>query len=57
MAAAVNGQLAQLLNRNAGYVKKVVLPLVGKRLDYLYPMMVHQPNQAYVARVESGSGK
>ena len=54
-----NGQLAQLLNRNVGYVKKVVLPLVGKRLDYLYPMMVHHPNQAYVARegAERESGK
>ena len=50
-------ELANILNRSVVTVDRIVTPLVGKRLDYLYPMMIHHPNQAYVARVgvESGS--
>ena len=41
--------LMQILGRKERTIKKLVTPLLGKELDYLYPMMVHHPRQAYVA--------
>ena len=41
--------LIQILGRKERTIKKFVTPLLGKELDYLYPMMVHHPRQAYVA--------
>ncbi len=41
--------LMQMLGRKERTIKKLVTPLLGKELDYLYPMMVHHPRQAYVA--------
>jgi len=51
--------LIQVLGRRERTIKKLVAPLIGDKLDYLYPMMIHHPNQAYVAKVgvESGSKK
>lgn len=46
--------LMQIIGRKERTIKKLVTPLLGKELDYLYPMMVHHPRQAYVA---SGKGK
>jgi hypothetical protein len=42
--------LMQILGRKERTVKKLVTPLLGKELSYLYPMMVHHPRQAYVAK-------
>ena len=42
--------LMQMLGRKERTIKKLVTPLLGKELDYLYPMMVHHPRQAYVAK-------
>ena len=47
--AQTNESLAQMLNRSPKYVKKFIAKHIGKELDYLYPMMVHHPRQAYVA--------
>ena len=49
--------LAQMLRRSPEYIRKFAARHIGKELDYLYPMMVHHPRQAYVAKVgvESGS--
>ena len=41
--------LMQILARKERTIKKLVTPLLGKELDYLYPMMPHHPRQAYVA--------
>ena len=41
--------LIQILGRKERTIKKLVTPLLGKELDYLYPMMIHHPRQAYVA--------
>ena len=40
--------LMQILARKERTIKKLVTPLLGKELDYLYPMMPHHPRQAYV---------
>lgn len=44
-----NEMLQTHLKRSKGTVNRIVTPLIGKRIAYLYPMMVHHPNQAYVA--------
>ena len=50
-------ELAKLLRRSEESIIKYVTPMLKKRLDYLYPMMVHHPAQAYVAkREESANG-
>ena len=43
--------LAQMLRRSPEYIRKFAARHIGKELDYLYPMMVHHPRQAYVAKV------
>ncbi len=48
--------LAQMLRRSPEYIRKFAARHIGKELDYLYPMMVHHPRQAYVAKVGTGSG-
>ena len=47
--AQTNESLAQMLHRSPEYIKKFITKHIGKELDYLYPMMVHHPRQAYVA--------
>ena len=42
-------ELSKILKRSAVTIDRLVAPLIGKELDYLYPMMVHHPRQAYVA--------
>jgi ATP-dependent DNA helicase RecG len=44
-----NEMLQTYLKRGKVTINKLVTPLVGKRIDYLFPMMPHHPNQAYVA--------
>ena len=44
-----NEMLQTYLNRRKVTINKLVAPLIGKRIDYLFPMMPHHPNQAYVA--------
>ena len=50
-----NEMLQAYLKRGKVTINKLVTPLIGKRIDYLYPMMPHHPRQAYVAKVEVGS--
>ena len=42
-------ELSKILKRSAVTIDRLIAPLIGKELDYLYPMMVHHPRQAYVA--------
>ena len=42
-------ELSKILKRSLVTIDRLVAPLIGKELDYLYPMMVHHPRQAYVA--------
>ena len=51
-----NEMLQAYLKRGKVTINKLVAPLIGKRIDYLYPMMVHHPRQAYVAKVGVGIG-
>ena len=46
-----NEMLQAYLKRGKVTINKLVAPLIGKRIDYLYPMMPHHPRQAYVAKV------
>ena len=38
------------LKRGEATINRSVSKLLNRRLDYLYPMMVHHPVQAYVAK-------
>ena len=49
-----NEMLQTYLKRGKVTINKMVAPLIGKRIDYLYPMMPHHPRQAYVAKKEIG---
>ena len=42
--------LMKILDRKERTIKRLVTSLLGKELDYLYPMMPHHPRQAYVAK-------
>ena len=42
--------LMRILNRKERTIKRLITPLLGKEIDYLYPLMPHHPRQAYVAR-------
>ena len=42
-------ELSKILKRSLVTIDRLVAPLIGKELDYLYPMMIHHPRQAYVA--------
>ena len=42
-------ELSKILKRSLVTIDRLVASLIGKELDYLYPMMVHHPRQAYVA--------
>ena len=42
-------ELSKILKRSAVTIDRLIAPLIGKELAYLYPMMVHHPRQAYVA--------
>lgn len=51
------GDLMGYLKRSEATINRAVAKLLNRRLDYLYPMMVHHPAQAYVAkREESANG-
>ena len=42
--------LMSYLKRSSVTIDKYITLMIGKELDYLYPMMVHHPRQAYVAK-------
>lgn len=52
-----NEMLQAYLKRGKVTINKLVTPLIGKRIDYLYPMMPHHPRQAYVAKVGVENGE
>ena len=45
-----NESLGKMLHRSPEYIRKFVSKYIGKELDYLYPSIIHHPNQAYVAQ-------
>ena len=46
--------LVKYLKRSDATVKHIAASLVGTRLSYLYPEVIHHPNQAYVALEPKG---
>ena len=51
--AMTKDDLVKYLKRSDATVKHIAASLVGTRLSYLYPEVIHHPNQAYIA-LESG---
>ena len=51
--AMTKDDLVKYLKRSDATVKHIAASLVGSRLSYLYPEVIHHPNQAYIA-LESG---
>ncbi len=45
-------ELMRYLKRGGTTIDTYTSEMINKELDYLYPMMVHHPRQAYVAKVE-----
>lgn len=45
-------ELMRYLKRGGTTIDSYTSEMINKELDYLYPMMVHHPRQAYVAKVE-----
>ena len=46
--------LMKYLNRSEATIRHIATSLLGKRLSYLYPEVIHHPNQAYVAMEPKG---
>lgn len=51
--AMTRDDLVKYLKRSDATVKHIAASLVGTRLSYFYPEVIHHPNQAYIA-LESG---
>ena len=51
--AMTRDDLVKYLKRSDATVKHIAASLVGTRLSYLYPEVIHHPNQAYTV-LESG---
>ena len=51
--AMTKDDLVKYLKRSDATIKHIAASLVGTRLSYLYPEVIHHPNQAYIA-LESG---
>ena len=47
--AMTKEDLMKYLNRSEATIRHIATSLLGKRLSYLYPEVIHHPNQAYVA--------
>ena len=52
--AMAKDDLVKYLKRSDATVKHIAASLVGTRLSYLYPEVIHHPNQAYVAMEPKG---
>ena len=52
--AMTKDDLVKYLKRSDATVKHIAASLVGTRLSYLYPEVIHHPNQAYVALESEG---
>ena len=52
--AMTKDDLVKYLKRSDATVKHIAASLVGTRLSYLYPEVIHHPNQAYVALEPEG---
>ena len=52
--AMTKDDLVKYLKRSDATVKHIAASLVGTRLSYLYPEVIHHPNQAYVAMESEG---
>ena len=52
--AMTKEDLMKYLNRSEATIRHIATSLLGKRLSYLYPEVIHHPNQAYVALEPEG---
>ena len=52
--AMTKDDLVKYLKRSEATVKHMAASLVGTRLSYLYPEVIHHPNQAYIALEPDG---
>ena len=52
--AMTKEDLMKYLNRSEATIRHIVTSLLGKRLSYLYPEVIHHPNLAYVALEPEG---
>jgi len=52
--AMTKEDLMKYLNRSEATIRHIATLLLGKRLSYLYPEVIHHPNQAYVALESEG---
>ena len=52
--AMTKEDLMKYLNRSEATIRHIATSLLGKRLSYLYPEVIHHPNQAYVALEPKG---
>ena len=52
--AMTKEDLMKYLNRSEATIRHIATSLLGKRLSYLYPEVIHHPNQAYVAMESEG---
>ena len=52
--AMTKEDLMKYLNRSEATIRHIATSLLGKRLAYLYPEVIHHPNQAYVALESEG---
>ena len=52
--AMTKEDLMKYLNRSEATIRHIATLLLGKRLSYLYPEVIHHPNQAYVALEPKG---
>ena len=47
--AMTKDDLMKYLKRSEATIRHIATSLLGKRLAYLYPEVIHHPNQAYIA--------
>ena len=52
--AMTKEDLMKYLNRSEATIRHIATSLLGKRLSYLYPEVIHHPNRAYVALEPEG---
>ena len=52
--AMTKEDLMKYLNRSEATIRHIATSLLGKRLSYLYPEVIHHPNLAYVALEPEG---
>ena len=52
--AMTKDDLMKYLKRSEATIRHIATSLLGKRLAYLYPEVIHHPNQAYIALEPDG---